>query len=110
MERRLGLRGRTDFRVELDNGFLARMARGIELSGSGIVLDRGTAGAEREDPLLVRLTLHLPERARPIVAVARPVWGFGQQQAYRFVRVSDADRLSLAEHLDLVHHAGSALH
>ena len=110
MERRLGLRGRTDFRVELHNGFLATAVRGVELSGSGIVLDRGPGRGRRDEPLLVRLTLHLPERVRPIVAVARPVWGFGQQQAYRFVTVDDVDRLSLAEHLDLVARAGTALH
>lgn len=109
MERRLGLRGRTDFSVDLDNGFLASTVRGVELSGSGIVLDRGRLLDGRSEPFVVRLRIHLPERVRPIVTVARPIWSLGCQQAFRFVTISDVDRLSLAEHLDVVARAGTVL-
>jgi hypothetical protein len=46
---------------------------------------------------------------RPMRALARPVWTTGSQQALRFVRISDADRLSLAEHIDLLARRGVPL-
>jgi hypothetical protein len=102
MERRIGLRGRTDFRVIAKNGILAAHCRGIEISATGIILDRGCLVTNRETPLLLRLELQLPERFRKLEALARPVWSFGSQQALRFVHMSDVDRLNLAEHLDIL--------
>jgi len=96
--------------VTASSGLWHSAARGIELSGSGIVLDRGRDLAITDAHLLMRLTITLPERHRPIVAVARPVRCYGRQQALRFVTVSDVDRLCLAEHLDLVQRRGSVLH
>jgi hypothetical protein len=48
------------------------------------------------------LAIELPERRLRVLAVARPVWHFGAQQAFRLVAVADADRLELAEHVDRV--------
>ncbi|HSC87255.1 MAG TPA: hypothetical protein VLC09_08300 [Polyangiaceae bacterium] len=110
MERRLGLRGRTDVQVTTTSGLWLSPARGIELSGSGILLDRGRPSSERDDQLVLRLAIVLPERHRPIEVIARPVRREGYQQALRFVSVSDVDRLCLAEHLDLVQRAGGVLH
>lgn len=107
MERRIGLRGRTDFSVTTTDGFSVKESRGIELSGSGLVLDRG--GAAREQPLTLRIEIRLPERVRPILALARPVRSFGSQLALRFIQISDADRLTLAEHLDVVHQRGALM-
>ncbi len=101
MERRIGFRGRTDFRVIAHNGPLISPCRGIEISSSGIVLERGRRLLRRDDGLLVKLELRLPERFNALVGWARPVWVRGTQQALRFVKMSDADRLTLAEHLDL---------
>lgn len=110
MERRIGLRGRTDFRVFAQSGQLAQLCRGIELSPTGILIDRGREIDERRDcPLYVRLELQLPERVVPITALARPIWSFGTQQALRFLELSDVDRLTLAEHLDLLHRRGVPL-
>lgn len=109
MERRTGLRGRTDFSVIASNGFFESLARGIELSGSGLVLDRGRPIGERDSEVILELRITLPERERPIVAWARPVRSEGAQQALRFVRLDDVDRLCLAEHLDLVQRRGGAL-
>ncbi|MDF3071549.1 MAG: hypothetical protein K0R38_7150 [Polyangiaceae bacterium] len=50
----------------------------------------------RQDEML------LPERIRPLRALARPIWVHGSQQALKFVRISDVDRLTLAEHLDVL--------
>ncbi len=110
MERRLGLRGRTDVQVAASSGLWLTLARGIEVSGSGILLDRGREATERDDQLILRLTITLPEKQRAIEVVARPVRRYGNQQALRFVSLSDVDRLSLAEHLDLVHRRGGTLH
>lgn len=106
MRRKVGLRARTDFRVTARWGSRALRCRGIEISPTGIVVDgRLPPGG----PLWVWLELELPERVRPMRALARPVWVLGSQQAFRFLRISDADRLSLAEHVDLAARRGVRL-
>jgi len=102
MERRVSLRARTDFRVIAERGLLRSNYRGIEVSPTGIVLDRGRPIAELDSPLLMKLELRLPEYLKPVRALARPIWSFGTQQAFRFVRIADVDRLILAEHLDFM--------
>jgi hypothetical protein len=102
MKRRLAMRARTDFRVIAKNGSLKSTCRGVEVSSSGIVLDRGRPLIPSDITLFVNLELELPERHRPLSAVARPVWSFGSQQAFKFIRMSDVDRLNLAEHLDVL--------
>lgn len=108
MERRYGVRARTDFRVIARDGSLALTCRGIEVSPMGIVLDRGRT-TTTADHFFVHLELVLPERYRPIRAVARPIWCHGNQQAFKFVRIADVDRLSLAEHLDLLQLRGASV-
>lgn len=110
MERGIGLRGRTDFRVFAMSGHRRQLCRGVEVSSTGIVIDRGRPVDElRDAPLYLRLELRLPERVLPVTALARPVWCYGTQQALRFVTMSDVDRLTLAEHLDLLHRRGALL-
>ncbi len=99
MRGRVGLRARTDFRVIAKSGSRRASCRGIEVSASGIVIDRGRHASDV--PFYQWLELYLPERLRPLRALARSVWNQGSQQGLKFVRISDADRLSLAEHLDL---------
>ncbi|MFC1641397.1 hypothetical protein ACFL5O_01725 [Myxococcota bacterium] len=100
MERRVGLRARTDFRVTAQPGYFGSCCRGIEVSATGLVIDPGRWGRPRGQSILIRLELHLPERMRPLRALARPIWSLGPHQAMRFVSISDVDRLTLAEHLD----------
>jgi hypothetical protein len=107
MKHRVGLRARTDFRVIAKNGGFVSHCRGIEISSSGIIVDRGREAPSQ--PLLMRLEMQLPERLRPLRALARPIWVRGTQQALKFVRISDVDRLTLAEHLDLLNLRGVAL-
>jgi hypothetical protein len=109
MERRLGLRARTDFRVIARHGPFRANCRGIEVSSTGIVLDRGRPVVRDDEPILLGVELHLPERLRALMAVVRPVWSFGSQQAVRIVKMADADRLTLAEHLDVLRLRGVAL-
>lgn len=104
MRRQVGLRARTDFRVTARWGSRAARCRGIEVSPTGIVIDGGLP--LYGGPLWVWLELELPERVRPMRALARPIWSLGTQQALRFVRISDADRLSIAEHVDLMARRG----
>lgn len=110
MERRFSQRGRTDLAVETADGRFWSRCRGIELSATGIVIDRGRVVTTRDHSLLVGLRVQLPERHRPLTVRARSVWGLGTQQALRFVHMSDVDRLNLAEHLDLLARRGSVLH
>lgn len=109
MERRVGLRGRTDFSVITQVGLWQQSVRAVEVSATGIVLHQKRPSGAEYQPLYVRLTICLPERRRPIPAIARPVHSYGCHQAYRFVQISDVDRLSLAEHLDVVHRRGTPL-
>ena len=97
---------RTDLQVIERSHASVVQCRGIELSPSGILLDRGRQSAARSTSLFVHLELVLPEQSRTIRVVARPVWRRGSQQALKFIRISDADRLSLAEHLDLLERRG----
>lgn len=110
MLRRWTLRARTDCRVRTRQGSLVAEYRGIELSPTGILIDRGRPVELRDQPLYVDMEILLPERIAALYAVARPVWSFGSQQAFKFVRISDVDRLSLAEHVDLteLRHAHSS--
>ena len=101
MERRIGFRARTDFGVIAREGSLSAHCRAVELSASGIILDRGRPVQSRHERMLIPLEIRLPERHRTIRAIARHVRSFGSQQCLKFVRIHDADRLSLAEHLDL---------
>jgi hypothetical protein len=107
MRRQFGLRARTDFRVTARWGARKARCRGIEVSPSGIVIHGGLPSYGR--PLWVWLELELPEKVRPMRALARPIWSFGAQHALRFVRISDADRLSIAEHIDLAARRGVTL-
>jgi hypothetical protein len=109
MQHRAGLRARTSFPVVAGTGRQRRECRAIELSPSGIVLDGERDVESRPIPLVMRIEMRLPERLRPLFAWARPIWSRGTQQALKFVGASDADRLSLAEHLDLQRVRGSEL-
>ena len=109
MERRVGLRARTDIGVIAYDGSLISHCRGIEVSPTGIVLDRGRIVMGRDNRIVLGLELRLPERVRQLSALARPVWTYGCQQALKFVQMSDVDRLNLAEHLDVLRLRGVAM-
>jgi len=107
VERRIGLRARTDFSVTSSGGMFDKRLRAVELSGSGLVVSGSELLDEDNRPLVVRLCIQLPERRRPIFALARSVRTYGYQEALRFIEISDVDRLTLAEHLDVVHRRGA---
>jgi hypothetical protein len=102
MRRRINQRARTDCIVRTENGGLISVRHGIEVSPTGIVVEFGRPVGNRDQSFLVNMEITLPERLRPLRALARPIWFSGTRQAYKFVRMSDVDRLNLAEHVDLV--------
>jgi hypothetical protein len=107
-ERRMSDRARTEFGVVVRDGLRSEDARCVEVSGAGLLLARPgqttTDGAVLpNDSVLTRLELRLPERRRELHAWARPVWARGSLMAYRIVQMRDVDRLSFAEHRDIIH-------
>jgi hypothetical protein len=109
-ERSIGLRARTQFPVALCEGPHAAHCLALELSATGIVVERGRELNEREQGSLFKLELFLPERTRPVRVLARLARQLRPQvYAFRFVMVSEVDRLTLMEHIDLVQREGLQL-
>jgi hypothetical protein len=100
-ERGIGLRAKTSFPVLLCEGPHAAHCRAIELSASGIVVERGRALSERELRASMKLELFMPGLPRPVRALCKPVRHVGgTRYAFKFVLISDVDRLTLMEHVD----------
>ncbi|HSU37930.1 MAG TPA: glycosyltransferase family 9 protein, partial [Polyangiaceae bacterium] len=99
--------------AELDGVQLHLLQRGptlAECAELGVV--SGSDDVERAASVMMALDLVISVDSMPAHlagALARPVWTLGSQQAFRFVRISDADRLSLAEHVDLAARRGVRL-
>jgi hypothetical protein len=102
MERRTGLRGTTDFPVRAYDGFSCKELRAVALSSSGILL-RHAVAPRGPRPLYCNLELSLPERLRGVKVLARSVRVDGCLEAFRFLEAPDSDRLTLAEHLDVLY-------
>src|SRR5262245_51197650 len=101
MERRISSRAHVDLPVSaLVDGF-QHACRAVDISASGMVLERTRSLSERTAHELNALELRLP-RGRAIPMHARTVWSRGRMQAVRFVVIHDVDRLDIAEHLDEV--------
>ncbi len=99
MERRISSRAQVDVAIcALVDGF-RHECRAIELSPTGMLLERSRALEGRTVHELAPFEIALPG-ARPIRTRARPVWTKGRLQAVKFVAMHDADRLTLAEMLD----------
>ena len=100
MERRSSFnRARVDLPVfSFVDGF-RHTCRAVDLSSTGMVIERTRSMRHREPPALHAFELHLRGQ-RPIRGRARSVWSKEGLHAVRFVAVSDVDRLDIAEHLD----------
>jgi hypothetical protein len=109
--RSIGLRGKTDIPVLIYDGVVASHCHAVELSSTGIVLERGRSDSRSERRSgSVRLELFLEHAPRPVRVLARSVRWFGTREAYKFTTITDADRLTLTEHLDREHRRGQALY
>lgn len=98
--RSIGVRATTNFPAVIHDGSHVVHSRAVELSATGILLERGREIAESEFGKVLRLEMFLPEHPRPIRVQARVVRSAGTRQALAFVGISDVDRLTLMEHLD----------
>jgi hypothetical protein len=99
--RGIGLRAATQFAVLVCEGPHAAHCQAVELSASGIVIERGRELSERELRSHFRLELMLPEQRYPVRVLARVVRHVdGTRYAFKFVLIADADRLTLMEHVD----------
>jgi hypothetical protein len=107
--RSIGLRGKTDIPVLIYDGVVASHCHAVELSSTGIVLERGRSDprSERRNGS-IRLELFLENAPRPVRVLARSVRWFGTREAYKFTTITDVDRLTLTEHLDLESRRGQA--
>ena len=92
----------TEFPVLIYDGVVASHCHAVELSSTGIVLERGRSRSAPDRRSSVRLELFLDHAPRPVRVLARPVRWFGTREAYKFTTITDADRLTLTEHLDRV--------
>ncbi len=100
-ERGIGLRGATRFRVLVCEGPHAAHCVALELSASGVVIERGRELSERERRTGFKLELFLPEQPRPVRVLAKVVRDVTRTAyAFKFVFITDVDRLTLMEHLD----------
>jgi hypothetical protein len=101
VHRGIGLRAPTRFPVLFCEGTHAAHCRALELSASGIVVERGRALSEREQRASLKLELFLPDQPRPVRVLAKVVRAVTPTSyALKFVLISDVDRLTLMEHLD----------
>jgi hypothetical protein len=100
-QRGIGLRAVTSFPVLFCEGPHAAHCLAMELSATGIVVERGRPLSERELHSVIKLELFLPDQLRPVRVLARVARQAGKTAyALRFVLISDVDRLTLMEHLD----------
>ena len=100
-KRGIGLRGATRFAVLLSEGPHAAHCHAVELSASGIVVERGRELSERECQAGFKLELFLPEQERAVRVLAKVARRVTRTAyAFKFVFINDVDRLTLMEHLD----------
>jgi hypothetical protein len=109
MERRSGPRTLCDYSLTaLIDGY-RHACRAVDLSVSGLVFERPRSLVERELHQVTAFELDVG-RGRPIRLRGRPVWNRERLTAIRFVLINDADRLTIAEHLDRKRVLGDPLH
>ena len=109
-QRSIGLRGETNVPVLIYDGVVASHCHAVELSSTGIVLERGRSAPHSDRRGSVRLELFLEHVPRPVRVLARSVRWSGTREAYKFTTITDADRLTLTEHLDREFRRGHAVY
>ena len=101
-QRRLGLRHEARAWALLTRGSFSSYALAVELSATGVVLEFVGRSFRLVFPpnLRLRLDVFVPQASSHIRAVVRSVRPLGDRQAFEFVEIAPADRLTLAEYLD----------
>ena len=109
MHHRTNVRAQTDVPVDIHADGYVFSCRAVDLSTSGVVVERA-AGLEHHEARPF-YWLRFALGAHGVVTLARPVWKRGMTQAFRFVEMSDEGRLTVAEHMDVASRVfGMALH
>ncbi len=98
-ERRNTPRKPSQLPIGIGVGRTFEAARSIDISVGGMLISRDKPLLSA-DTQLFDVLIRLPGDARPLRAVARTVWFWGPYQALRFMKMSEGDRLRLAEHID----------
>lgn len=109
VERRRGQRAQVDLTASAHVDGFWHDGRAVDLSTSGLVLQRGGSLAARKLPEIVALSVKMPD-GRSVRARARPIWNEEHLAGLRFVSVSDVDRIHIAEYLDVLERSGKTLH
>ena len=109
MHHRTNVRAQTDVPVDVHADGYVFACRAVDLSTSGVVVERAAGLAHHEARPYYWLRFALG--AHGVMTLARPVWSRGKTQAFRFVEMSDEGRLTVAEHMDVATRVfGMALH
>jgi hypothetical protein len=103
------LRGRFEFPVMEHQGGFSFWRTALDISPTGILIEAADE-AWGHEASLVQLDLHLPGLSLPVRVLASPVWSRDERLGLKFVDISDADRLTLAEQLDRYWQRGGRLH
>jgi hypothetical protein len=98
MERRIGSRAQVDFPVRAFVDGFRHACRAVDISPTGMVVQRTKSLAARGAPMQAAMQLDLGHRK--IGMRVRTVWHDGPLQAVRFVVMNDVDRLEIAERMD----------
>lgn len=109
MERRSGSRTLCDYSLTAIIDGHRHVCRAVDLSVGGLVLERSPGLIERELCQITAFELNVGH-GRPIRMRGRPVWNRERLTGIRFVMINDADRLTIAEHLDRKRVLGDPLH
>lgn len=108
MHHRNTVRAQTDVRVTVHADGVAFPCRAVDLSTDGLVVEPARALSNHTARSVYWLELPLGEAG--IVVLARPAWRNGNAVAFRFIDLSECDRLTLAEHMDASLKLGLTLH
>jgi PilZ domain len=109
MERRSGPRTLCDYSLTAIIDGFRYTCRAVDLSVGGLVLERSRSLLDRDLLQVTAFELDVG-RGRPIRMRGRPVWNRERFTGIRFVLINDADRLTIAEHLDRKRVLGDPLH
>jgi hypothetical protein len=104
------MRGQVDLPVIQHVDGFPHECRVVDISSRGLVVQRTKSLASRSERLFYWIELPMEGTDRRIHALARPVWTDGSLIAMRYVAVSEADQLEIAELLDRLGRRGALLH
>lgn len=99
-DRRYSTRVASEVPVRVGDGILVAEARSVDVSSGGVLIARSCPTRRTDQRVYLEVELLLPEAKQSVIALARPVWSQGPYQALKFIRMSDVDRLTVAEHVD----------